>query len=137
GELPRRHRPREASRRRSPKGPRRRPERRTGSAAPRARARSPRRGHPRVRGEERGRRDAAPQRDALRVGELMSSGEALSCAALSLSLDEPLAGTAPENARVTLLVPHRGAMAREPLESEGLAIPRETLEAALRETPGS
>jgi hypothetical protein len=67
----------------------------------------------------------------------MSVGAARSCAELSVQLAEPLAGTAPEHVSRTLLVPHRGAIAREPLESAGLLIPREDIEAALRATPGS
>jgi len=59
------------------------------------------------------------------------------CADLSEALGEPLAGTAPEHTERTLLVPHRGPMAKEPLDSPQLALPREWIEAALRAVPRS
>jgi hypothetical protein len=67
----------------------------------------------------------------------MSLGHAPPCASLSVQLAEPLAGTAPEHATRTLLVPHRGAFARDPIESPGLAVSREAIEGALRQAPGS
>jgi hypothetical protein len=67
----------------------------------------------------------------------MPSGDGPSCASLSVRLAEPLAGTGPEHVTRTLLIPHRGAFSREPIESPGLLVPRDAIEGALREAPGS
>lgn len=67
----------------------------------------------------------------------MRPGLAPYCSALSADRGEPLAGTAPAGVTHTLLIPHRGLMASQPIESPGLLVPRTTIEAALETTPGS